>query len=336
MVPTLHINQRVLVDRIGTHFSTSARRRHHRVPPAEELRRRVCEPAARVRTRRARTASRACDVQERTPSSETFIKRVVGLPRRPDLDPRRPRDPQRGPEKDTYIVPCGERRSVQLSAHDHDSEGRLLHDGRQPAQLRGQPLLGPGAKVVDHRQGVLHLLATRPDRLPLMASSRHRERRSRPSSRVIELVVTVAVAVGLALLIQAFIVKPYRIPSPSMVPTLKIGQRVLTNRLISHPSVGDIVVFHPPKGADPPTPVCGNPTQGGGHPAGVRHADPGRVEPDVHQAGRRRARGPDLDRQRPRDPQRRAGEGLATSRRATATAPAISGKRSWFRPAITS
>jgi signal peptidase I len=82
---------------------------------------------------------------------------------------------------------------------------------------------------------------------------------------LIELVITVAIAVGLALLIQAFIVKPYRIPSPSMVPTLEIGQRVLTNRLINHPSVGDIVVFHPPKGADPATPVCGNPNQGGGH-----------------------------------------------------------------------
>ncbi len=83
---------------------------------------------------------------------------------------------------------------------------------------------------------------------------------------LIELVVTVAIAVGLALLIQAFIVKPYRIPSPSMVPTLKIGQRVLTNRLINHPSVGDIVVFHPPAGADPASPVCGVANQGAGHP----------------------------------------------------------------------
>jgi signal peptidase I len=83
---------------------------------------------------------------------------------------------------------------------------------------------------------------------------------------LIELVITVAIAVGLALLIQAFIVKPYRIPSPSMVPTLIPGQRVLTNRLINHPSVGDIVVFHPPAGADPITPVCGNPNQGAGHP----------------------------------------------------------------------
>jgi signal peptidase I len=93
---------------------------------------------------------------------------------------------------------------------------------------------------------------------------------------LIELVVTVAVAVGLALLIQAVIVKPYRIPTPSMVPTLKIGQRILANRLINHPSVGDIVVFHPPKGADPTTnPICGNPAQGAGHNQACDQPTPG-------------------------------------------------------------
>ena len=63
----------------------------------------------------------------------------------------------------------------------------------------------------------------------------------------------VAVALGLALGIQAFLVKPYRIPSESMVPTLEIGQRVLVNRLgnnFSDPEVGDVVVFHPPAGAE--------------------------------------------------------------------------------------
>ena len=81
----------------------------------------------------------------------------------------------------------------------------------------------------------------------------------------IELVLTVAIAVGLAILIQAFVVKPYRIPSPSMVPTLDIGQRVLTNRLVDHPSVGDVVVFHPPHGADPLNPICGSASEGAGH-----------------------------------------------------------------------
>jgi signal peptidase I len=70
---------------------------------------------------------------------------------------------------------------------------------------------------------------------------------------LLELVMIVAVALGLALGIQRFLIKPYRIPSESMVPTLKVGQRVLVNRIghsFSKPAVGDVVVFHPPKGAE--------------------------------------------------------------------------------------
>ncbi len=95
-----------------------------------------------------------------------------------------------------------------------------------------------------------------------MAPARKRKAKRSPLGSVVELVITVAVAVGLALLIQAFIVKPYRIPSPSMVPTLIPGQRVLTNRLDTRPSIGDIVVFHPPHGADSASPVCGDSSQG--------------------------------------------------------------------------
>ena len=84
-------------------------------------------------------------------------------------------------------------------------------------------------------------------------------------SGLVELVVTVAVAVGAAFLIQAFLVKPYRIPSASMVPTLEKGQRILVNRLAAHPGLGDIVVFHPPSGADNELGAqCGDPGQGPG------------------------------------------------------------------------
>lgn len=72
--------------------------------------------------------------------------------------------------------------------------------------------------------------------------------------------VIVALALGLALAIQAWIVKPYQIPSESMEPTLDVGQRVLVNRFIYHfkdPQIGDIVVFHPPHGADNEGPACG-------------------------------------------------------------------------------
>ena len=70
---------------------------------------------------------------------------------------------------------------------------------------------------------------------------------------VLELFLIVAVALGLALGIQAFLVKPFRIPSASMEPTLDIGQRVLVSRVNYHfsdPDRQDVVVFKPPKGAD--------------------------------------------------------------------------------------
>jgi signal peptidase I len=66
-------------------------------------------------------------------------------------------------------------------------------------------------------------------------------------------VVIVVLAIGLALVIQAFVVKPYQIPSESMEPTLDVGQRVLVDRVSYHfgdPDVNDIVVFHPPAGAE--------------------------------------------------------------------------------------
>jgi signal peptidase I len=101
----------------------------------------------------------------------------------------------------------------------------------------------------------------------------------RPQSGVgsfLELIVIVLLAVGLAWTIQAFVVKPYRIPSPSMEPTLDIGQRVLVNRVnyhLSDPDPGNIVVFHPPTGAD--TGQCGDPHTGEGHAAACDRGRPG-------------------------------------------------------------
>src|SRR5262245_3815112 len=94
---------------------------------------------------------------------------------------------------------------------------------------------------------------------------------------VVELAAIVALAVGLALLIQAFVVKPYQIPSPSMEPTLDVGQRVLVNRFIYHfndPAIGDIVVFHPPVGATGGGPECGDPHSGQGTPRPCAKPDP--------------------------------------------------------------
>ena len=100
---------------------------------------------------------------------------------------------------------------------------------------------------------------------PKEGASKAPKRSKGPVANAIELAATIAVAVGLAFLIQAFLVKPYRIPSGSMIPTLKIGQRILVNRLNTSPGVGDIVVFHPPSGADSPNGTCGDPNQGSDH-----------------------------------------------------------------------
>ncbi len=66
---------------------------------------------------------------------------------------------------------------------------------------------------------------------------------------VVEIVVIVVAALAIALLVQAFIVKPFTIHQVSMQPTLEEGDRILLNRLSYHfrePARGDIIVFHSP------------------------------------------------------------------------------------------
>lgn len=71
----------------------------------------------------------------------------------------------------------------------------------------------------------------------------------KPLRTVVETVLTLAVALAIAWLAQAFVIKPYQVPTPSMVPTLQIGDRVLADRLtfdFESPHRFQIVVFHPP------------------------------------------------------------------------------------------
>ncbi|HEY3646735.1 MAG TPA: signal peptidase I, partial [Streptosporangiaceae bacterium] len=61
-----------------------------------------------------------------------------------------------------------------------------------------------------------------------------------------QLMVVVVTAIVLMLLIKAFVVQVYRIPSSSMENTLLTGDRVLVNKLVYHVrgiARGDIVVF---------------------------------------------------------------------------------------------
>jgi signal peptidase I len=71
--------------------------------------------------------------------------------------------------------------------------------------------------------------------------------------RVLEYATIVVVAVLVALAIQAWLVKPYRIPSGSMLDTLRPGDRVLVNRAVYRlrdPQRGDVIVFRYPQDPD--------------------------------------------------------------------------------------
>jgi signal peptidase I len=98
-------------------------------------------------------------------------------------------------------------------------------------------------------------LASTPAALPL-----GRPVRRRIGRRMLGVAAIVVVGIGL---VMHKTVTPYTVTSGSMEPTLQVGQRVAADRP-GHPTVGDIVVFHPPAGARAKDPVCGSGLQGSG------------------------------------------------------------------------
>jgi signal peptidase I len=72
-----------------------------------------------------------------------------------------------------------------------------------------------------------------------------------------------------------------------MEPTLDVGQRVLVNRFLYHfkdPQIGDIVVFHPPQGANGGGAggECGDPRTGAGGSSGAACDEPTPQEASVN------------------------------------------------------
>lgn len=69
---------------------------------------------------------------------------------------------------------------------------------------------------------------------------------------VIEMLDTLVIAGITALVLIGFVVRPFFIPSESMVPTLKVNDMVLVNELayrVWSPARGDVIVFRPPSEA---------------------------------------------------------------------------------------
>lgn len=63
-------------------------------------------------------------------------------------------------------------------------------------------------------------------------------------------VVVIACAIGIALFVRAFVAEPFEIPSESMMQTLKVGDRLIGEKisyLVDNPSRGDIATFVDPE-----------------------------------------------------------------------------------------
>src|SRR3954463_6183509 len=71
-----------------------------------------------------------------------------------------------------------------------------------------------------------------------------------PAHPVIDTAITLIIALAIAYATQLWIVKPYRVPSPSMETTLHVGDRILAARFLyrfTDPARGEVLVF-PPNG----------------------------------------------------------------------------------------
>ena len=153
----------------------------------------------------------------------------AGGRRRSAAPPRRRPRPRQPPAAEEPPAEC--RRAARRGSEAERRRAGAESRPSSPATTTRLPRRGAGGQVA-----------------PQVAGSKQKKRRAHS---LVELVTIVAVALGLALGIQAFLVKPFRIPSESMVPTLEVGQRVLVDRVsfrFSDPDRGDILVFKPPAG----------------------------------------------------------------------------------------
>ena len=84
--------------------------------------------------------------------------------------------------------------------------------------------------------------------VPNVQGGEHVKKNS-PLRLVIEILLIVIVAIGLATLFTRFVMQPYEIPSGSMEQTIEVGDRVFSEKvsyMFGDPVQGDIITFEDP------------------------------------------------------------------------------------------
>jgi signal peptidase I len=111
------------------------------------------------------------------------------------------------------------------------------------ARARTAPLVdGDGHRDGQRDDGAAEELPKPPDPKPNRSVRR----------TVLEWAAVIAGGIIIALVVEAFLVQAFWIPTPSMVPTLEVGDRVLVNKLaykFHDVHRGDVVVFERPPAA---------------------------------------------------------------------------------------
>ena len=156
MEPTLDLGERVLVNRLSYHFARS----RASATSSSSIRRPAPSTGRPVR-RASREPDQACP--EPTPSSRTRTSSSGSSPGPATRSASRTatRSSTASAGRGGLHPALQRRRDLQFAGRDRHPARPLLHDGRQPWGERRQPLLGPRPQGLDHRQGLLHLLAPR-------------------------------------------------------------------------------------------------------------------------------------------------------------------------------
>jgi signal peptidase I len=99
--------------------------------------------------------------------------------------------------------------------------------------------------VVDGREGEAPIVVDEPVAVP---------------RSVAEIPLLLALAIGIAFVVKTFVAQAFYIPSGSMIPQLKVGDRIVVSKVayqLHDPRRGDIVVFDCPPRASCPPPAGG-------------------------------------------------------------------------------
>ena len=143
---------------------------------------------------------------------------------------------------ETEMLPAGEPQPPEAITRDEMEIEKIHNEGNENDSFRGSIVTLEDLEGEDS----VDLVPSKKDSQTSDESEFFPSVGKRTRKSVVEWTVVLVGAIGLALIIKAFLFQAYYIPSPSMAPTLLEGDRILVNKLsynLHSVNRGDLVVF---------------------------------------------------------------------------------------------